>query len=197
MLIPESVVFAFEIWIGFAWFVAFLLLSVIPITFQQERQWSEGVARLHYISLCIGVIIGFAANFLQAREDKSIMKPNGRRILPEISLYGAMGVPGFLPLRRFKYSLIQYGYLPWIAPKIALLPIAIGIFFIFELIHKSRSRLDAKYAQWCCYALRAPVLLERGISVCKSALGDSWYPIDVHSFHDVRVGLFCGYDRRW
>lgn len=104
MLSPGSVVFAFEIWIGLVWFVAFLLFSVAPIKFQREREWSEVVARLHYISLCIGVIVGFAANFLQAREDKAIMKPNGRRILPEISLYRAMWVPGFLPLRLLIYS---------------------------------------------------------------------------------------------
>jgi hypothetical protein len=38
----------------------------------------------------------------------------------------------FLPVGLFIYSFTQYGYLPWIAPTIALAPIAIGIFFIFE-----------------------------------------------------------------
>ncbi|KAI2994314.1 hypothetical protein CBS147346_10563 [Aspergillus niger] len=33
MLVTEPVVLAFGIWIGFAWFVTFLFLSVIPITF--------------------------------------------------------------------------------------------------------------------------------------------------------------------
>ncbi|KAE9363572.1 MFS general substrate transporter [Stipitochalara longipes BDJ] len=122
MLATEPVVFAFGLWIGFAWFVTFLFLSVIPITFQTKRGWSEGVAGLPYISLCIGVTIGFAANFFQIR----------KKVLPESRLYGAMWGAGFLPLGLFIYSFTQYGYLPWIAPTIALAPIAIGIFFIFE-----------------------------------------------------------------
>jgi MFS family permease len=44
MLITEPVVFAFGLWIAFAWCVTFLFLSVIPITFQEKRGWSEGVA---------------------------------------------------------------------------------------------------------------------------------------------------------
>lgn len=44
MLVTEPVVFAFGLWIAFAWCVTFLFLSVIPITFQEKRGWSEGVA---------------------------------------------------------------------------------------------------------------------------------------------------------
>jgi hypothetical protein len=134
MLITEPVVFAFGLWIGFAWFVTFLFLLVIPITFQQKRGWSEGIAGLPFISLCIGVtkVIGFAANFLQIRKYKAIVKSRDRRILPENRLYGAMWGAGFLPLGLFIYSFTQYRYLPWIASTIALAPIAIGIFFIFK-----------------------------------------------------------------
>jgi MFS family permease len=132
LLVTEPVVFAFGLWIAFAWFITFLFLSVIPITFQEKRRWSAGVAGLPYISLCIGVTIGFAANFLQIRKYKSIMNSRDRKILPESRLYGAMCGAGFLPIGLFIYSFTQYGYLPWIAPTVALAPIAIGIFFIFE-----------------------------------------------------------------
>ena len=90
MLVTEPVVFAFGLWIAFAWCVTFLFLSVIPITFQEKRGWSEGVSGLPYISLCIGVTIGFGMNFLQIRKYKSIMAARYRRILPESRLYGAM-----------------------------------------------------------------------------------------------------------
>jgi hypothetical protein len=112
--------------------VTFVFLSVIPITFEEKRGWSEGVAGLPYISLCIGVTIAFAANFLQIRKYKQIMRANDKKILPESRLYGAMWGAGMLPIGLFIYSFTQYGYLPWIAPTIALTPIAIGIFFIFE-----------------------------------------------------------------
>ncbi|CAG8960091.1 hypothetical protein HYFRA_00010569 [Hymenoscyphus fraxineus] len=132
MLATEPVVFAFGLWIAFAWLVTFLFLSVIPITFEEKRGWNEGVAGLPYISLCIGTTIGFVANFLQIKKYNQIMRARDRRILPESRLYGAMFGAGFLPLGLFIYSFTQYGYLPWIAPTIALAPIAIGIFFIFE-----------------------------------------------------------------
>lgn len=132
MLATEPVVFAFGLWIAFAWLVTFLFLSVIPITFQEKRGWGEGISGLPYISLCIGTTIGFGMNFLQIRKYKQIMKSRDRKILPESRLYGAMFGSGFLPLGLFIYSFTQYGYLPWIAPTIALAPIAIGIFFIFE-----------------------------------------------------------------
>jgi MFS family permease len=132
MLVTEPVVFAFGLWIAFAWFVTFLFLSVIPITFQEKRGWSEGISGLPYISLCIGTTIGFAANFLQIRKYKSLMKARDRKILPESRLYGAMFGAAFLPVGLFIYSFTQYGYLTWVGPTIALAPIAIGIFFIFE-----------------------------------------------------------------
>lgn len=132
MLVTEPVVFAFGLWIAFAWCVTFLFLSVIPITFQEKHGWSEGVSGLPYISLCIGVTIGFGMNFFQIRKYKEIMKSRNRIILPESRLYGAMWGAAFLPIGLFIYSFTQYGYLSWIAPTIALAPIAIGIFFIFE-----------------------------------------------------------------
>ena len=132
MLATEPVVFAFGLWIAFAWFVTFLFLSIIPITFQEKRGWSEGVAGLPYISLCIGVTFGFAANFFQIRKYNAIMKSRDRRILPESRLYGAMFGAAFLPIGLFIYSFTQYGYLTWVGPTIALAPISVGIFFIFE-----------------------------------------------------------------
>lgn len=132
MLVSEPVVFAFGLWIAFAWFVTFLFLSVIPITFEDKRNWNEGIAGLPYISLCIGTTIGFLANFLQIRKYESIMKSRNRQILPESRLYGAMWGSVFLPIGLFVYSFTQYSNLPWIASTLALAPIAIGIFFIFE-----------------------------------------------------------------
>lgn len=132
MLATEPVVFFFGLWIAFAWFLTFLFLSVITITFEEKRGWSHGIGGLPYISLCIGVTIGFVAHFLQIGKYEQISKDPNRQVKPEDRLYGAMCGAVFLPIGLFIYSFTQYGYLPWIAPTIALAPIAIGIFFIFE-----------------------------------------------------------------
>lgn len=132
MLFTEPVVFFFGLWISFAWFLTFLFLSVIPITFQEKRGWNEGVSGLPYISLCIGTTIGFGLNFFQIRKYKSIRAANNNRVDPEARLYGAMFGAVWLPIGLFIYSFSQYKDLIWVGPVIALALITIGIFFIFE-----------------------------------------------------------------
>jgi hypothetical protein len=53
--------------IAFAWFTTFVFLSVIPITFEEKKGWSHGIAGLPYIALCIGVSIAFGVNFISER----------------------------------------------------------------------------------------------------------------------------------
>jgi hypothetical protein len=53
--------------IAFAWFTTFVFLSVIPITFEEKKGWSHGIAGLPYIALCIGVCIAFGINFISER----------------------------------------------------------------------------------------------------------------------------------
>lgn len=133
MLFTEPVVFAFGLWIAFSWAVVFLFLSVIPITFETKRGFSEGVAGLPYISLCIGVTLGWAVHSLtQMKKYLHMTADPDCKVLPESRLYGAMFGAVWLPVGLFIYSFTQYGYLPWIAPTIALAPIAFGIYFIFE-----------------------------------------------------------------
>lgn len=132
MLATEPVVFAFGLWIGFTWFVVFLFLSVIPITFSEKRGWSEGVSGLPYISLALGTTLGWMAHHLQMSKYRKIVDDPDRRVTPEHRLYGAMFGAIWLPIGLFMYSFTQYGYLPWIAPTISLAPIAFGIYFVFE-----------------------------------------------------------------
>ncbi|CAI7596488.1 unnamed protein product [Penicillium glandicola] len=128
MLFTEPVVFAFGLWISFAWFLTFLFLSVIPITFQEKRGWNEGVSGLPYIALCLGTTIGFGLNFFQIRKYKSLTSDPNVEIAPEARLYGALCGAVWLPIGLFT----QYKDLPWIGPVIGLALITIGIFFIFE-----------------------------------------------------------------
>ncbi|KAK8012059.1 amino acid transporter [Apiospora arundinis] len=109
MLVTEPVVFAFGFWIAFCWAVAFMFLSVIPITFTEKRGWSEGMRKYN-----------------QLIDDPSI------KVTPEARLYGAIYGAVFLPIGLFIYSFAQYQQLSWVGPVIGLAPIAFGIFFVFE-----------------------------------------------------------------
>ncbi|KAI5289841.1 hypothetical protein KEM54_003093 [Ascosphaera aggregata] len=131
MLVTEPVVLVFGLWIAFAWGITFLFLSVIPITFTEHHGWREGISGLPYISLCIGTTLGFVFNFWQIRKYQSVCAQAGKGV-PEARLYGAMMGGSMLPIGLFIYSFTQYPFVHWIGPVIALAPIAIGIFFIFE-----------------------------------------------------------------
>lgn len=132
MLLSEPVVFFFGMWIAFTWFITFLFLSVITITFSEQKHWSEGLAGLPYISLCIGVTLGFILNFLQIRKYDKIRSRSTGVIAPEHRLYGAMAGGLFLPVGLLIYSFTQYHWVHWIGPNIGMVCIAFGIFFIFE-----------------------------------------------------------------
>jgi MFS family permease len=132
MLFSEPVVFAFGLWISFAWFLTFLFLSAIPITYQEKRGWNEGISGLPYIALCVGTTIGFGLNFFQIRKYESIIADPNRDAQPEARLYGALCGAAWLPIGLFIYSFTQYKELFWFGPIVGLVLIAIGIFFIFE-----------------------------------------------------------------
>ncbi|KAI1835803.1 hypothetical protein DTO006G1_2007 [Penicillium roqueforti] len=133
MLITEPVVFFFGLWISFAWFLTFLFLSVIPITYEEKKGWSEGVAGLPYIALCIGTTLGFMMHFLQIHKYNTVHKDKtDEEMRPEARLYGVMFGAVALPIGLFIYSFTQYAYVHWIGPMIGLGLITFGIFFIFE-----------------------------------------------------------------
>ncbi|KAH8650084.1 major facilitator superfamily domain-containing protein [Xylariales sp. PMI_506] len=132
MLVTEPVVFAFGLWIAFCWAVVFLFLSVIPITFQDKRGWSEGVSGLPYISLGLGTFLAWVAHHFQMRKYNKLVADPNHTITPEARLYGAMFGAVWLPVGLFIYSFTQYGFLSWVGPVIGLVPIAFGIYFVFE-----------------------------------------------------------------
>lgn len=132
MLGTEPVVFFFGLWIAFAWFITFLFLSVIGITFAEKKHWGEGVAGLPYLGLLIGCTLAYFLNFLQIRKYEAIRERVGASIAPEHRLYGVMCGGVFLPIGLFIYSFTQYAFVHWIGPCIGLACICFGIFFIFE-----------------------------------------------------------------
>lgn len=179
MLATEPVVFAFGLWIAFAWFLTFLFLSVISITFAEKRGWSEGVAGLPYISLVIGVTLAYAANALQIRKFGKIRDGKDpkvhRKVQPEDRLYGAMAGAWLLPAGLFIYSFTQYSFVSWVGPTVALAPIAIGIFFIFESCYSFTAD---------CYGLNASSAIA-GQGLMRNTLGAVSPLFASQFFHNV------------
>ncbi|KAH9825920.1 hypothetical protein Tdes44962_MAKER03843 [Teratosphaeria destructans] len=161
MLVTEPVVFAFGCWIAFCWAVVFLFLSVIPITFETKRGWSEGLAGLPYIALALGTTLGYLAHHVQRAKYQKLIRDPERTPRPESRLYGSMAGGVFMPLGLFIYSFTQYGSLDWVGPCVGLVCIAFGIFFIF----------DATYSYTAdCYGPNASSAIA-GQGLMRNALG--------------------------
>ncbi|KAG7530192.1 hypothetical protein FFLO_05185 [Filobasidium floriforme] len=135
LLITEPVLFAFGLWIAFAWFTTFVFLSVIPITFEEKKGWSHGIAGLPYIALCIGVSIAFGVNFISERMYRRKHEESGGKNVPEARLYLSLWLGWTLPGGLFIYSFTQYERLHWIGPCFGLVLIGSGIFSIFNGVY--------------------------------------------------------------
>lgn len=136
MLVTEPVVFFFGFWISFTWFLTFLFLSVISITFgdaELGKGWSEGVSGLPYIGLAVGCTLGLLVNSFQIQKYNQLLKKMGEgNVPPEGRLYGCLFGGIFLPIGLFIYSFTLYKFVHWIGPCIGLGCIGFGIFFVFE-----------------------------------------------------------------
>ncbi|AQZ12671.1 hypothetical protein BZL39_K04890 [Zygosaccharomyces parabailii] len=184
MLCTEPVVFFFGLWIAFAWFITFLFLSVISITFSEGKHWAEGIAGLPYIGLVLGCTLAFGANFLQIRKYDNLRAKSNGPLPPENRLYGAMCGALFLPVGLFIYSFSQYPRLHWMGPMVGLTCICFGIFFIFESCYSYTSD---------CYGQSASSAIA-GQGFMRNTLG-AVSPLFAHQFfrkvHSQYAGLIC------
>lgn len=175
MLFTEPVVFSFGLWIAFCWGVTFMFLSVIPITFSEKRGWSEGVSGLPYISLAIGCTIGWGFHHFQMRKYDRLTANPDVVVTPEARLYGAMFGAIWLPIGLFIYSFTQYGFLSWVGPVIALAPITIGIYFVFESTYS--------YTADCYGASASSAIAGQGLM--RNSLGAVTPLFSTQFFHNV------------
>ncbi|GAA6012222.1 hypothetical protein JCM10207_002767 [Rhodosporidiobolus poonsookiae] len=139
LLVREPVVLAFGCWIAYAWGITFLFLSAIPLCFQNNHGWNEGVTGLAYIPLILGCFLGFGTSrWTDSIYDRKRDENNGVPI-PEYRLIGAMYFAWMLPAGLFIFSFTQYSFINWIAPMIALVLILMGIYHIFNATYNYTS----------------------------------------------------------
>lgn len=107
--------------------MVFLFLSAIPLCFQNNHGWSEGLAGLPYIALILGCFIGFGTSrWSDIVYDRKRDANNGIPI-PEYRLIGAMAFAWLMPAGLFIFSFTQYGFITPVAPIISLVCILVSV----------------------------------------------------------------------
>ncbi|KZT53006.1 MFS general substrate transporter [Calocera cornea HHB12733] len=128
LLITEPVVASFSLWVGFAWGMLYCLLESIPYVFQTIYGFNTGELGLAFLSMVVGVLIGWAFNlFVQERA----YRRNFGRIGAEARLYSACLAGILFPLGAFIYAWTSYPHVHWIAPLIGVTIITTAIFLIY------------------------------------------------------------------
>ena len=129
LLLTESVVFWFSLWVSFAWAVLYLTFDAIPLVFQASHRFKVSQVGAVFSALTAGSILGTMLSIYQekiARRywPKLTSTPEGR-------LYFACIESTLLPIGLFWFGWTSFSQIHWIIPVLALSCAQIGIFSIY------------------------------------------------------------------
>ncbi|SJX64157.1 related to TPO1-Vacuolar polyamine-H+ antiporter [Sporisorium reilianum f. sp. reilianum] len=178
LLVSEPVVFFFSLYIAYAWALIFAFFAAIPIVFQEIHGWGVGNCGLAYIGPLIACFLAFGLSFHgKYLYDRAQTRNNGVAV-PEARLYYA-AVGGILAtIGMFIFAFTSYKHVDWIAPEIALVPLVMGIYQIFEAIQNYLA--DAYGSEYGASAISAQGFV-------RNALAASFPLFSTQMFHNLTV----------
>lgn len=94
----------------------------------------------------IGCVLGYISGYWSDYKYNQATKKNNGRTVPEARLYGAMFFAPFFPIGLYIFAFTQYGFVHWIAPIIALVPMIFGIYHIFLATYNYTSDSYGEYS---------------------------------------------------
>lgn len=129
MLMLEPILLTLALYIGLAYGILYLFFTAYPLSFQEQRQWSQGNAGLPFLGVTVGVILASTANTVHTltsyrrQLQKGLATPESR--LPPMILGSILLPPGLFLWAWTSYPNIN----PW--PQIAAgVPMGMGILLI-------------------------------------------------------------------
>ncbi|EST04504.1 Major facilitator superfamily [Kalmanozyma brasiliensis GHG001] len=178
LLVSEPVVFCFSLYIAYAWALIFAFFAAIPIVFQEIHGWGVGNGGLAYIGPLIACFLAFGLSFHGKYLYDRAQARNGGVAVPEARLYYA-AVGGILAtIGMFIFAFTSYQHVHWIAPEIALVPLVMGIYQIFEAIQNYLA--DAYGSEYGASAISAQGFV-------RNALAASFPLFSTQMFHNLTV----------
>ncbi|CDR88715.1 related to TPO1-Vacuolar polyamine-H+ antiporter [Sporisorium scitamineum] len=178
LLVSEPVVFFFSLYIAYAWALIFAFFAAIPIVFQEIHGWGVGNGGLAYIGPLIACFLAFGLSFHGKYLYDRAQTGNNGVAVPEARLYYA-AVGGILAtIGMFIFAFTSYKHVHWIAPEIALVPLVMGIYQIFEAIQNYLA--DAYGSEYGASAISAQGFV-------RNALAASFPLFSTQMFHNLTV----------
>ncbi|KAI0827527.1 MFS general substrate transporter [Hypoxylon sp. FL0890] len=161
IILFDPISFLCAVYMSVVYTLLYMLFSIYPIVFQQQRGWNAGVGELPLIGSVIGSLIGgiivlFDSKRKARKMEKGIpMKPEDRLT---IAIIGGIGFPA--TMFWFAWT-ANYSWIHWIVPTIA------GVFLATSLMLIFVGYLNYLVDSYLMYAASAIAVN----TVCRSACG--------------------------
>lgn len=130
LLLTESVVFCFSLWMSFAWAIPYMTFEAVPLFFSRAYGFTQQATGLCFLALSTAAIIGVIISKLQ----DFLMQGSPIRLSfqgrPEERLVVACGQSLLLPIGLFWLGSTTREQVPWIVPVLSIGCSTLGIFSI-------------------------------------------------------------------
>lgn len=131
MILSEPILLLITIYVSYIYGILYLFFEAYPISFQEDRGWSAGLASLPFLGLMIGVLIGSGFFFYNTRTRFVRKCKEAGRLIPEERLIPMMVGSIVLPAGLFWFAWTSNPHINPAAQIIAGIPIGCGLFLIF------------------------------------------------------------------
>ncbi|OCT48063.1 putative transporter [Cladophialophora carrionii] len=174
----DPISFLVAIYLSIVYLLLYMLFTIYPIVFQEQRGWNSGVGELPLIGTVIGACIGGAVIFYKSHRERKKMEA-GLPQKPEDRLPLAMlgGISFAITMFWFAWT-ANFNSIHWFVPTLAgtFLSASIMIIFVSYLNY-----LTDTYLMYTASAMAAN-------TICRSACGAAAPLFTNQMFHALGVG---------
>ncbi|KAJ5885748.1 MFS general substrate transporter [Penicillium tannophilum] len=131
LLFREPIVLLLSIYLAIIYGILYMLFAAMPIVYQTERGWSEGLGGLSFLGITVGILFSVVATFPIYFNYKKKTLAAGGRLAPEQRLPGAMIGSIALPAGLFWFAWTNSPSIHWMASIAAGVPLGFGMVMVF------------------------------------------------------------------
>jgi DHA1 family multidrug resistance protein-like MFS transporter len=130
-LLVDPISLLVAIYLSVVYCLLYMLFTIYPIVFQEERGWNSGVGQLPLIGTIIGAVLGGAIVYAMSFSDAK-RAIAGHEAVPEDRLPAAMIDGIIFPIAMLLFAWTgEYNHIHWMVPSIAGCCLATSILLIF------------------------------------------------------------------
>jgi MFS family permease len=165
LLVTESVVFWFSLWMSFAWTILYLTFEAVPLMFVHAYGFSSEQSGLVFLAVSVASVLGtFAAIWQEDLLISSKWRLTARlQGSPEARLFFACGQSLLLPAGLFWLGATASTNVHWIIPSLAVGCLTLGIFSVYLAVF---NYLADTYHAYASSAIAAQAFTRNVFAAC-------------------------------